>query len=481
MENNPKKEKQVSMTNQKLSAKTCLGYGTASIADALTYNFVLMFFLFFLTNVAGINPAFAGTIALIATLWDAFTNPIIGQLSDNAVSKYGRRRPFLLIASIPLAITIILMFSNFQISGAIQAVYYVVITIVFWTSYTMFYIPYTSLGAELTSDYDERTKLRMPATIFNYIGNILGISAPLFIVTILMNKGLEMGEAWNKVAIVVAIVAFVSIIITWFATKGKELQISKADIQEARKENLFKVFLKIIKLKPYKYLMMICLLFIFAYTILNADMLYFVQYKMGLGEADMSKVTLIFIIVGMIMVPCVAFLGTKLGKKTAVLFCFGFSAVFMILFKVIGIQSFGVLVLYMIIFGIANCAYWQLIPAIIYDMCEIYEYKYGERREGAVTALCIFAVKVGSALALQTLGIILSLNGYDAGATTQSSQAIVGIENAFTIIPGAILLVAVAVLVVFPVTKKSYNLLLSALEEKRKGNAPNEEGLERLI
>lgn len=468
-------------SSQKLSAKTCLGYGSASIADALTYNFVLMFFLFFLTNVAGINPAFAGTIALIATLWDAFTNPIIGQISDNTTSKYGRRRPFLLIASIPLGIAIILMFSNFPISGAVQAIYYIVITIVFWTSYTMFYIPYTSLGAELTSDYDERTKLRMPATIFNYIGNILGISAPLFLVTLLMNKGLEIGDAWNKVAIIVAIVAFISIIVTWFSTKGKELKISKAEIQEASKENLFKVFLKIIKLKPYKYLMLICLLFIFAYTILNADMLYFVQYKMGLGESDMSKVTLIFIVVGMVMVPCIAFLGTKLGKKNAVMVCFGISAVCMILFKFIGIDSFGILVVYMLIFGIANCAYWQLIPAMIYDMCEIYEYKYGERREGAVTALCIFAVKVGSAISLQTLGIILAFNGYNAEATTQSAQAISGIENAFTVIPGVILILAVCVLIVFPVTKRSYNLLLNALEEKKKGTTPNEEGLERLV
>ncbi|MEG1583696.1 MAG: MFS transporter, partial [Anaerovorax sp.] len=126
-------------------------------------------------------------------------------------------------------------------------------------------------------------------------------------------------------------------------------------------------------------------------------------------------------------------------------------------------------------------AYWQLIPAIIYDMCEIYEYKYGERREGAVTALCIFAVKVGSALALQTLGLILSLNGYNASVAVQSDQAIMGIENAFTLIPGIILLAAVVVLFIFPVTKKSYNLLLHALEEKRKGNVPNEEGLERLV
>lgn len=465
----------------KLTLKTYLGYGSASMSDALAYNFILMFFMFFLTNAAGINPAFAGTIMLVATLIDAIMNPIIGHLSDNCTSKYGRRRPFFMGAAIPLSLAIILMFSNFGMSEGAKNIYFMVITVVFWMSYTTYYIPYTSLGAEITEDYNERTKLRMPATLFNYLGNILGMSAPLFIVGLLMDRGMAIDAAWNKVAIIVAIATFVAIFITWVTTKGKELKISKEDIARAKEESIFKVYFNVIKMKPYKYLMAICLLFIFGYTIFNADMIYFVQYKVGLTESQMSMVTLIFILFGMILVPIVTFMGTKIGKKNTMAICFGISAAAMIVFKFINIDSFALVLVYMLIFGIGNCAYWQMAPAIIYDMAEVYEYKYGERKEGAVTGLAIFAVKVGSALAAQTLGIILAISGYNSDSLEQTSRAIAGIENAYTIIPAVIFILAVIVLIVFPITNKNYDLLLKALEKKRNGEEHSTEGLERII
>ena len=200
--------------SQKLSTKTKLGYGSASIADAVAYNFVLMFFFYFLTDIAGVSPAFAGLIAFIATVWDACTNPVIGQLSDNSRAKMGRRRFFLFLSCAPLAVAVFLMFTAVEFSPMVKNLYYIGVAMIFWTSYSVFYIPYTALGAELTLDYDERTKLRMPATLFNYLGNILGMSAPLWIVASLTSRGYSQSFAWNKVALMVGILAFLSIAIT---------------------------------------------------------------------------------------------------------------------------------------------------------------------------------------------------------------------------------------------------------------------------
>lgn len=467
--------------SQKLSTKTKLGYGSASIADAVAYNFVLMFFFYFLTDIAGVSPAFAGLIAFIATVWDACTNPVIGQLSDNSRAKMGRRRFFLFLSCAPLAVAVFLMFTAVEFSPMVKNLYYIGVAMIFWTSYSVFYIPYTALGAELTLDYDERTKLRMPATLFNYVGNILGMSAPLWIVASLTSRGYSQSFAWNKVALMVGILAFLSIAITIVSTKGKELAVPEADYTDQPKENGFKIYLKIFKMKPYKFLISVCAFFIFSYSIFNAVMIYFIQYNLRMTEDDMSKLVLLFIIWGIILVPIVTLLGTKLGKKGALCLTFLFSGIFMIIFRFIGVEGFWGMFLFMALFGVANCGYWQLVPAVIYDMSEVYEYKYGERREGAVTALAIFVVKLSSALAMQCIGIVLQFSGYDATKEVQSAQALSGIETAFMVLPAILLLVAALIFSKFPITKERFGILSDSIEKRKSDPNFTDERLNQIV
>ena len=135
---------------RRLKTGTAIGYSIAGIADAGLYNFVFMFFLYFLTNVAGVRPAFAGTIVLVATLCDIFITPIVSQISDNSRSRFGRRRIFILVAAVPMFVAALLMFSVFDMSDAAKNIYYIVITIIFWITFGVFVVPYYALAAELT-------------------------------------------------------------------------------------------------------------------------------------------------------------------------------------------------------------------------------------------------------------------------------------------------------------------------------------------
>lgn len=91
-------------TQRPLTVGKRLGYSIGAFGDSVGFNIFYFFFLFFLTDIAGIPPAIAGTITLIAVAWDAITDPIIGYLSDNLKSKSGRRRPFMITSAIPYAI-----------------------------------------------------------------------------------------------------------------------------------------------------------------------------------------------------------------------------------------------------------------------------------------------------------------------------------------------------------------------------------------
>ena len=110
------------------------------------------FLMFFLTNVASVPPAIAGTVTIIGTVWNALFNPVIGYCADKVRTRFGRRRPVILFFSIPLSATMFLLFTNIDIPMAIKPVYYAVMLILFWTCFTGFFVPYSALGAAYTSD-----------------------------------------------------------------------------------------------------------------------------------------------------------------------------------------------------------------------------------------------------------------------------------------------------------------------------------------
>ena len=135
-----------------------LGFGIANLGDTVITEFVGAFFIFFLTNIAGVRPALAGTIVFLGVMWDAISDPIIGTMSDRCTLEAGRRRPFLLISTVPLILLTTMMFTKVNFSANLKFVYFVVVSVFYWTAYTLLNIPYLSLGSELTTNNDEKTR-----------------------------------------------------------------------------------------------------------------------------------------------------------------------------------------------------------------------------------------------------------------------------------------------------------------------------------
>lgn len=160
----------------KLSFKTKLSYGIGGICDNAMYTLSGTYLLLFLTTVAGISPAIAGTITAIGSIWEAICGPIVGFKSDGTRTRFGRRNPFLIMASFPVAIMTSLLFTTFEASMAVKTVYYTVMIIFFWTSFSSEFIPYMAWGSDLTEDYHERTVLRSYAYVFNQVGMCIGMA-----------------------------------------------------------------------------------------------------------------------------------------------------------------------------------------------------------------------------------------------------------------------------------------------------------------
>ena len=134
---------------------TKLSYGIGGVADNAMYTLVGTFLMFFLTSVADIRPAAAGMIVALGSVWEAMCGPITGFLSDNAASRFGKRKPFLMAAAFPVAIVTSLLFTAIDAGYAIRVVYYTAMTLLFWQAYALYFVPYMAWGSDLTDDYHE--------------------------------------------------------------------------------------------------------------------------------------------------------------------------------------------------------------------------------------------------------------------------------------------------------------------------------------
>jgi GPH family glycoside/pentoside/hexuronide:cation symporter len=130
------------------------------LAPSALVVFSRSFLLFFYSQAVGLDPWLAGIALTIGRLWDAVSDPLMGAISDRTRSRMGRRRPYIIFGSIPLALTYVAMWTPPLGWSQMELFFYLMITdIAFNTCMTVVSIPYTSLGAELTTDYHERTKV----------------------------------------------------------------------------------------------------------------------------------------------------------------------------------------------------------------------------------------------------------------------------------------------------------------------------------
>jgi GPH family glycoside/pentoside/hexuronide:cation symporter len=151
-------------------------YSAGDFADAVTNVSLGQFLLFFLTAVVGLSGSLAGTALALTLVVDAFADPLIGYISDNTKSRWGRRHPFMLISALPLALSLGLVFSIPKIASPSLLFFYIVaVLLLLRISFSIFVLPYIALGAELARDYTDRSVLMVYRNFFNICANLLTV------------------------------------------------------------------------------------------------------------------------------------------------------------------------------------------------------------------------------------------------------------------------------------------------------------------
>lgn len=485
------------MATGELTKKIKWGYASAAVGDSATYTFFNTFLMFFLTTLAGVDPAIAGMIAALGAFWDALLSPIVGFMSDNSTSKYGRRRSFIFVAAFPMAIITCLTFTNIGIPMNFKVIYYAVMVLLFWAAFSFFFIPYLAFGAEITDDYDGRTTLRSYAYMMNVLGMVIGMGLPTLVVDGLISGGFTLSGAWQLTAALVGLCAFISLMITWRTTKGRERvaeegnatqAVAQAETQaqapqelnasdaashaaqaESAVKRMFKGYWEVLKLKPLRILVGASIFYLVANAMHTSDRMYFFTYNLGMGGAEITVMMFIIIVSGVVFVPGILKFAKRYDKRKVLMICLFVSAICMGVSRFLGISSVPGVLAFALVFALGNTSYWQLVPAMIYDICELDELLNDKRREGSVVSLQSFAEAGAAAVSMQLLGLILKFSGFNGDAAVQSGAALFWVENSFGLIPAFFILIAVFMVYKYPITKEVFGGIKDMLKRKRAG------------
>ncbi len=461
--------------NGTLTKRRKIGYASGIISESVLYNMFYTYFLIFLTDVAKISPGIAGTISMISIIVDGITDPMIGHMADS----HGRdKRRLMKSAVIPMSILFILAFLKLDLSPALSVAYFIGIAVCFWVAYTFYTIPYYALCAELTSDYDERTKIRGTSSFINAFAIFVGSAAPVVLVGVFEDMSFATHTSWTFSAAIVAVIAVIFGYVAYLSTK--KIQLVKPEQTDS--QNIFKTYLQVIKIKPFKFLLIFVVLFMIQSSLAQADLMYLLTYRLQVNADEYMAVALGAIVLGMIIfVPITTKLATVKDRKFAVVTLLSIATLGMFTFRFVGISNIVSLVIMLLFYSIGLAVFWTTFYSFTYDISEIDEMVNSKRRVGAITSLPQLLQKFGAALGMQTLGLILAFTGYSNDAVVQSPSAVMGIENVITIFCPIVMALAVLFMALYPVTKKRYHKLQKALEAKKQDKEYSTDGLERLL
>jgi len=405
-----------------------LAWGIGGLAERLTNESVNALTLPIYNVGLGVNAIWIGWALALPRLLDAITDPLMGYLSDNARTRWGRRRPFIFIGAIMTGILAILLWNPWlELPKSGLFLWYLIGSILYYLAYTIYAVPFSALGIELTSDYDERTRVQAWRMFFFLIG---GMAGPWFYKLCFVFGGdtVEggvapevLGARWVGL-IVGAIIILSGICPALFCRE--RFQAPSSATTTGPKLSFLQALGASLKNRSFCILLAGSLIIWMGMFLTGPFLIYINLYYTADGLREYSAtingwVGTMISVVGMFLgVPFSTWLATRIGKRPAMISGLTVSAASYISqwWTITPAMPYLQLVS-MFVLGISLSCCWLLIPSMVADVCDEDELKSGMRREGLYSAVSAFSQKAAIGLATLLSGYLLNATGYVPGPT----------------------------------------------------------------
>ena len=428
----------------------------------------------------GMNPALVALLSGIPRLTDALTDPLMGYISDNTRSRWGRRRPYLFVGAITASVIFVALWQipSGLTHGGIFA-YFLVVSLLFFLAYTVFATPWVALGYELTPDYHERVRLM---GLQNFMGQFAWLTAPWFMafMTLPFFGSMASGASW--LAVVVALTCALTGIVPallirerfadYAATPTETVSIGNRAVTEI--VTFGKGFMTTIVNRDFLMLAGATFLVFNGFQLIASFQSYVIIFFLyGGSAADAAPLIGYLGTVGSIatflVIILTTYLGSKIGKRETFYICVGISTIgYASKWFLYSVEN-PYLILFsapLISFGLGSL--FTLMGSMIADVCDLDELKTGERREGMYGSIFWWVVKLGMALATVLGGILLNATGFDIaleGAQTERSLFLMRLFD--VIVPVISSVLAIWLIHAYTITERRANDIRTELEERR--------------
>ncbi|MFN8862689.1 MAG: MFS transporter [Flavobacteriales bacterium] len=437
-------------------------------------------FSFFLLTAFGIDPAMAGLLSAIPRFFDAITDPIMGFISDNTNSRWGRRRPYIFVGAILCGILFAVQWQMDTANGATYNFwYFLIFSVLFIFANTVFSTPLIGMGYEMTSDYKERTRLM---GFSQTIGQLAWMIVPWFWVLIANEKIYPtQAEGVRELSVIVGLACVVLGLLPAIFCHG----IDSSHIENRAEISFGTVFENLRKLMrdmknmtkntPFMRLCGATFLVFNGFQMVASFSFFIIVFYMFKGSyADAGTLpawfsTVSAILTAFMIIPIVTILANKFGKRNAFIVSTAISVVGYVM-KWWGFNPESPMMMFIPVpfmaFGLGGL--FTLMMSMTADVCDLDELKNGmPRREGTFGAVYWWMIKLGQALALALGGLVLKLVGFDPKAAVQEADTMYYLRIWDIVIPAVTALMAIWIMWKYDLTEERAKEIKSILVKRR--------------
>lgn len=431
----------------KLSFMTKVGFSFGELGAGMVNQSLILFLLFYLTTYAGISPAAVGTMMLVARVWDAINDPLMGLLIDNTNTRWGKARPYLLFCTLPLAAFFIMCFAIPDISPTGKLVWLYVAYIGQGMLFTATFIPYNTLISRMTSNSLERVSLNV---FRNCVGFISTIAVPLLtpmLVKLAAGPGNDLSSGYTMVIAGYAVLVVVAYTIVFLTVREK----SNDTVQ---KKLNFKDGLKTLYMNtPFKKIAACYSIQSLFIGLFQGSQMFFILYY--LKRSDLVSLLMPLIAAPMLLSlfftkPLVA----KLGKKKTAMFGLTLCLVGFGIRLITQDQYMSLHIVSILLAGFGMGIYIALVLPLLTDTVEYGQWKFGKRVESMAIAAGGFGMKLGYGLAAAIIGFVLEASGYVANAPEQSAKVMKALFGLNVVLPVIAIISIIVILSTYKIDDK---------------------------
>lgn len=408
-------------------------YSCGDLASQFVWTFIGSYLTVFYTDIVGLAPAAAATIMMIARVWDAVNDPMMGAIAERTRSKFGRFRPYILFGSPLLAIFSVLCFTHpFAGSSKAGVIYAAVTYIITGMLYTLVNIPYGALAAVMTEDAEQRNKINASRNVGMNVGILIvnGITANIML--FFSGKGAEVanGNGYFMTALVYAIISIPCFLTVFFTSKEQV-------VPEGTKEkfSLKATITGLVTNKNLMILLVIMILQMAAWMGRIGVVIYYIMYCLG----SFTLIPVIMLapsvcgIVSSLLVPKVM---SKFGKRTTLQIAVTCQGIALLAMYFTSFDNLTLIIIESGLVGFFNVSF-PCSLSLLGDAIDYNEYKIGVRNDGIAYATYGLAQKLGNAIGASVGVLLLAAFGYVANAQ-QTPETLHGINMVVNLMPAII-------------------------------------------